>query len=289
VPSEKRARQRSAREARLAAEAKAHKRRRQYRNYGIVVVIAAIIVGVVFLVSSNGKTTPTASKSSTTTTAKGATTTTASTTTTTTASTAANAAAQATANKAAVAAGCPASTSARVNTQTYSAAPAMTIDTTKTYTATVVTTDGTFTITLDAKAAPTTVNSFVFLADKGYFNCNIFARVIPGFVDQTGDPTGTGSGGPGYEFANENVPKSYATGDVAMANSGANTNGSQFFLVAPGGATQLDADLASGGYSLFGQVTSGMSVVEAINAEGSASGVPPDVTQRIISVTIHDS
>jgi peptidyl-prolyl cis-trans isomerase B (cyclophilin B) len=108
-------------------------------------------------------------------------------------------------------------------------------------------------------------------------------------VDQTGDPTGTGSGGPGYEIKDENIPKAYATGDVAMANSGPNTNGSQFFVVAPGGSSTLDADLSSGGYSLFGQVTSGSDVVNTINAQGSTAGVPPDVTQRIISVTIHES
>ena len=124
----------------------------------------------------------------------------------------------------------------------------MTINTAATYTATIKTTTGTFTIALDAKAAPVTVNSFVFLAGKGYFHCNIFHRVIPGFVDQTGDPTGTGTGGPGYEFADENIPKAYATGDVAMANSGGTaTNGSQFFMVAPGGASALDSTSPVGG------------------------------------------
>jgi peptidyl-prolyl cis-trans isomerase B (cyclophilin B) len=285
VPSEKRARQRAARESRLAQEAKAQKRRKQIRNGIIIAAIAGVIILIVFLTSNNNsnKNSNKSSTSSTTTT-----TTTAPTSTTTTLS-AANAQLQAQANQAAVAAGCPASTSAVVNTQKYSAAPPMTIDTSKTYTATVVTTTGTFTISLNAKAAPNTVNSFVFLAGKGYFHCNIFLRVIPGFVDQTGDPTGTGSGGPGYQLKDENIPKAYATGDVAMANSGPNTNGSQFFIVAPGGATQLDADLSAGGYSLFGQVTSGSDVVNTINAQGSAAGVPPDVTQRIISVTVHAS
>jgi peptidyl-prolyl cis-trans isomerase B (cyclophilin B) len=268
VPSDKRARQRAAREMRLAAEAKAKKRRKSIRNTVIIGVIAAVIVLIVVLESSSSpKKTATSS------------------TTTTTVAKSKHATLQAAANKLAVAAGCPASTSARVNTQKYSAAPAMTIDTTKTYTATVKTTAGTFTITLDAKAAPVTVNSFVFLADKNYFHCVIFHRVIPGFVDQTGDPTGTGTGGPGYEFANENIPKSYATGDVAMANSGANTNGSQFFVVVNGGASALDSDLSSGGYSLFGQVTSGMNVVNTINREGTSAGTP-SVTQRMLSVTI---
>jgi cyclophilin family peptidyl-prolyl cis-trans isomerase len=164
----------------------------------------------------------------------------------------------------------------------------MTIDPNKLYSADIVTTAGTVDMSLYAKAAPTTVNSFVFLADKGYFHCVIFHRVIPGFVDQTGDPTGAGTGGPGYKFANENIPSAYATGDVAMANSGANTNGSQFFIVVPGGATQLDADIASGGYSLFGSIPAGLNVVEAINAQGTQAGTPA-VVQRILSVTIHEA
>ena len=273
MPSDKRARQRAAREERLAAEARAKKRRKQIRNTVIVVVIAGVILLIVFLTSSNS---PKKSNSS-------------SSTTTTVAGHSKDATLQAAANKVAVAAGCPASTSARVNTQQYSAAPPMTINTAATYTATIKTTTGTFTIALDAKAAPVTVNSFVFLAGKGYFHCNIFHRVIPGFVDQSGDPTGTGTGGPGYEFADENIPKAYATGDVAMANSGGtDTNGSQFFIVAPGGASALDSDLSSGGYSLFGQVTSGQNVVNTINNEGSSSGTPK-VVQRMLSVTIHTS
>jgi peptidyl-prolyl cis-trans isomerase B (cyclophilin B) len=272
VPSEKRARQRAARQARVAAQAKAQKRRKQVRNVAVVAVVAAVIVGIAFLVSGNSPKPKSASA-----------------TTTTTAPKTSNAKAQLAANKIAVAAGCPASTSTRVNTQKYSSAPPMTIDVNKLYSATVDTTAGTFTMSLFAKAAPETVNSFVFLAQKGYFHCIIFHRVIPGFMDQTGDPTGTGTGGPGYEFKNENIPKAYATGDVAMANSGPNTNGSQFFIVVPGGAATLDGDLSSGGYSLFGQIVAGINVVEAINKDGSSAGVPPDVTQRILSVTIHEA
>jgi cyclophilin family peptidyl-prolyl cis-trans isomerase len=276
VPSDKRARQRAAREARLIAEAKAKKNRQRLRNGGIVVVVAALIVGIAFLVSGNSPKKPVSALSAV---SKGK-------VTTTTAAASGGSSTQKAANAIAVKAGCPASTSARVNTQSYPSAPALTIDPNKLYSATIVTTAGTVNMALFAKAAPTTVNSFVFLANKGYFHCVIFHRVIPGFVDQTGDPTGTGTGGPGYKFANENVPKAYATGDVAMANSGANTNGSQFFFLVPGGATQLDADLSSGGYSLFGQVTSGLNIIEKINAEGTSAGTP-SVTQRILSVTIH--
>ncbi len=277
MPSEKRARQRAAREARLAAEAQNQKRRKQIRNGIIIVVIAAVIVGIVFLVSGNNN--PVASQSNV------------DKTTTTIAGKSADAKLQAQANELAVKAGCPASTKTTVNTQKYSSAPAMTIDTSKAYTATVVTTAGTFDIALDAKTAPISVNNFVFLADKGYYHCVIFHRVIPGFMDQTGDPTGTGDGGPGYTIQDENPPKAasasdqYPLGSVAMANTGQpNSGGSQFFVVSgPQGESLPNS------YALFGSVTSGMNVVDKINQQGSAAGVPPDVTQRMLSVTIHES
>ena len=279
MPSDKRARQRAAREARLAQEAKRQKRRKQIRNVILVVVAGAAIVGIAIAVSS-GNNTPKKSATSTTTTA---------------ATASSKTKLQAEADAAAVKAGCPASTKTRVNTQTYAAAPPMTIDTTKTYTATVVTTTGTFVITLDPKTAPQTVNNFVFLADKGYYHCVIFHRVIPGFMDQTGDPTGTGGGGPGYTIPDENPPKAanasqqYPLGSVVMANQlSPHTGGSQFFIVAgPQGESLANS------YALFGSVTSGMNVVDTINQQGNSSptanGTPPDVTQRILSVTINQS
>jgi cyclophilin family peptidyl-prolyl cis-trans isomerase len=284
VPTDKRARQRAGREARLAAEAKAHRRRRLLRNAAIIVVAVAAVGGIAYAISQSGGGSSSASSTTTSSSTAPTTTSTTAPTTTTSAATAQNAALQAQANQAAVAAGCPASTSTRVNTLSWPSAPAMTIDPTKTYTANVQTTAGNFTITLDAKKAPKTVNNFVFLAQHGFYKCVIFHRVIPGFMDQTGDPTGTGTGGPGYKFANENLPPSYAPYDVAMANSGPNTNGSQFFIVAPGGQSQLQSD-----YSLFGTVTSGQDVVSKINQQGSAQGVPPDVTERMLSVTINES
>ena len=276
MPSDKRARQRAAREARLAAEAQQQKRRKQIRNAIIGVVIAGVIVGIVFLVSNNNNNAAQSKGGTTTTTAAGK---------------GADAKLQAQANEVAVKAGCPTSTKATVNTQKYPSAPAMSIDTSKTYTATVVTTAGTFDIALDAKTAPTTVNNFVFLANKGYYHCVVFHRVIPQFMDQTGDPTGTGQGGPGYTIADENPPKAatpagqYPLGSVAMANTGApNSGGSQFFIVAGSQGESLPNT-----YALFGTVTSGMNVVDTINQQGSSQGVPPDVTQRIISVTIHET
>jgi peptidyl-prolyl cis-trans isomerase B (cyclophilin B) len=275
VPSEKRARQRAAREARLAAEAKQRKQRLRIRNGVIVVVVAGAIVGIAFAVSGGNNTV--GSQSTTSTTAA--------------ATSSSNASLQAKANEVAVKAGCPSSTKTTVNHQKYSSAPAMTIDTSKTYTATVKTTTGTFDIALDASTAPQTVNNFVFLADKGFYHCVIFHRVIPGFMDQTGDPTGTGDGGPGYTIPDEYPAKApdpeqqYPLGSVAMANTGQpHTGGSQFFIVAGSQGESL-----SNTYSLFGTVTSGMNVVDTINKQGSSAGVPPDVTQRILSITIHES
>lgn len=273
VPTEKRARQRAGREQRRELEKKQAKRKQLLRRGTIVAVVAIVVIGSVFLLSGGG------SKSTTTTTAA------APATTTTSASTTANQAAQAKANKIAVAAGCPASPATRVNTKSWPSAPALTIDTTKTYTAKVVTDLGPFTITLDPKSAPKTVNNFVFLANQGYYHCVIFHRVIPQFMDQTGDPTGTGTGGPGYTIPDENPPKAtpqYPIGSVAMANTGAaNSGGSQFFIV-----TGPEGESLPNTYALFGSVTSGMSVVQEINAQGSTAGVPPDVTHRILSITI---
>jgi cyclophilin family peptidyl-prolyl cis-trans isomerase len=201
---------------------------------------------------------------------------------------ASDAKAQAAANAVSVAAGCPKSPATALTKTKWSSAPSMTIDPAKTYTATVKTDVGTFVIALDAKAAPTTVNNFVFLAQHGFYNCVIFHRVIPSFMDQTGDPTGTGSGGPGYTIPDEypataaNTADQYPLGSVAMANTGQpHTGGSQWFIVAGAEGEGLTPT-----YSLFGHVTSGMSVVQKINAQGSAAGVPPDVTHRMLKVTI---
>jgi cyclophilin family peptidyl-prolyl cis-trans isomerase len=203
----------------------------------------------------------------------------------------ADAKAQAAANATSVAAGCPKNPATALHKPKWSSEPATIIDAAKTYTATVKTDVGTFVIALDAKDAPQTVNNFVFLAQHRFFNCVIFHRVIPGFVDQTGDPTGTGSGGPGYTIPDElpakasNPADQYPLGSVAMANTGQpHSGGSQWFIVA---GTQGESLMNS--YSLFGHVTSGMSVVEKINAQGSASGVPPDVTHRMLKVTITSS
>src|SRR5438270_5624151 len=115
--------------------------------------------------------------------------------------------------------------------QSWQQAPAMEIDPSRRYTATLHTTAGDITVDLFADEAPQTVNNFVFLARQGFYDGVIFHRTIPGFMVQGGDPTGTGSGGPGYRFADEMVSRPYNRGTLAMANSGSNTNGSQFFIM----------------------------------------------------------
>jgi len=159
--------------------------------------------------------------------------------------------------------------------------PPMVIDPNKRYTATMVTSHGTMVIALDPLASPKTVNSFVFLARYHYYDGVIFHRVIPGFVLQGGDPTGTGTGGPGYKFDDE-LPAAgrYQIGSLAMANAGPNTNGSQFFIISGPDGVRLPPQ-----YALFGAVVSGGDVVTAIDALGTRSGKPKE-TVTIESVTI---
>lgn len=142
----------------------------------------------------------------------------------------------------------------------YSAAPPMMINTGGKYFATVKMANGSeFVIELYADKAPITVNSFVFLACKGFFNGVTFHRVLEDFMAQGGDPTGTGAGGPGYEFVNENSDLTFdKAGVLAMANAGPDTNGSQFFI------TFGPQEFLNGGYTIFGQITSGMDVVNSI-------------------------
>lgn len=136
----------------------------------------------------------------------------------------------------------------------------MQIDAKKSYTATIKTNRGDIVIDLYADKTPKTVNNFVFLAQDGYYNGVIFHRVIDNFMVQTGDPTGTGRGGPGYKFADEFHPSLRHTGPgiLSMANAGPGTNGSQFFI------THVKTDWLDGKHSVFGKVREGMDVVNAI-------------------------
>jgi cyclophilin family peptidyl-prolyl cis-trans isomerase len=167
----------------------------------------------------------------------------------------------------------------------FSAAPPFCLNAAKTYSAAVQTDIGTFTVELLPKYAPVTVNNFIFLAGYHYYDGIVFHRVIPSFMNQGGDPTATGNGGPGYSFKDElpSAASAYDSGALAMANAGANTNGSQFFIVVPGGGAQLSPN-----YSVFGQVTSGMNIVEKINSDGTSAGTP-NVYHKIIKVTVTES
>ncbi len=163
----------------------------------------------------------------------------------------------------------------------YSAPPKMAIDKNKTYTVTIDTTHGQISAELYPKDAPEHVNSFVFLARQGFFDGLTFHRVVPGFVLQGGDPSGTGTGGPGYQFENEEVPglDFDRPGLLAMANSGPDTNGSQFFI------TTAPTPNLNEGYTLFGEVTKGMDVVTEIESYGEGDG-PPTKPVYIEKVTI---
>jgi len=140
----------------------------------------------------------------------------------------------------------------------YSAPPVMKLDTSKQYTATIKTAKGDLTLELFAADVPLTVNNFVFLAREGFYNGTTFHRVIPGFMAQGGDPTGTGAGGPGYKFADEFTGHTHVTGALSMANAGPNTNGSQFFI------TYAPQPHLDGHHSVFGQLKKGMDVLKMI-------------------------
>ncbi len=164
----------------------------------------------------------------------------------------------------------------------YSAPPEFALDLDKSYSATLHTTQGDIAIEFKADEAPSTVNNFVFLARDGFYDGVIFHRVVPGFVVQGGDPTGTGRGGPGYKFKDElNNPQPYKRGTVAMANAGPNTNGSQFFIC-------LEDVRLPYSYTIFGEVTSGMDAVDAI-AKLPRSGEKPTEDAVIEKVTVSES
>lgn len=162
--------------------------------------------------------------------------------------------------------------------------PPLNIDLTKQYFANVqMAKGGEFVIQLYADKAPKTVNSFIFLACKGYFEGVTFHRVLDGFMAQGGDPTGTGSGGPGYQFVNEDSDLTFdKAGVVAMANAGRDTNGSQFFI------TFVPRPDLNGGYTIFGQVVEGMDIVNAIKRRNPETN-PTFQGDAIESITISES
>jgi cyclophilin family peptidyl-prolyl cis-trans isomerase len=161
----------------------------------------------------------------------------------------------------------------------YASPPAMTVDATKTDTATIETSAGDMVAELLVGEAPMTVNNFVFLAREDFYDGVIFHRVIRGFMIQGGDPTGTGTGGPGYRFRDEPVRLQYSRGMLAMANAGPNTNGSQFFVM------HADYGLPAN-YTIFGRLISGTDVLDAIaTAPTGAQDRPKDpVTITTVSI-----
>jgi cyclophilin family peptidyl-prolyl cis-trans isomerase len=266
-------RQRKKDNARMAREAReaALKRQRQRKTairIGIFVGLFAVVF-VLFAVLGNHKSKKSSTASATTTT---------STTTT------------------ALPTGCVSTKPTVPNVpHTFANAPAMQIDTSKTYVATMTTTCGTVQITLNAKEAPKTVNSFVFLAKHQFYDGLTFHRVAKDFVVQGGDPKGDGTGGPGYNLPTEAPKNGYKAGSVAMANAGPNTTGSQFFL------TWTDAGAKGLGgppylYSTLGNVTKGLDVVEKLGSLYNTDQDPNNpATQKtrvplyIFKVTISES
>jgi cyclophilin family peptidyl-prolyl cis-trans isomerase len=163
----------------------------------------------------------------------------------------------------------------------YAQSPAMKIDPAKTYTATIETNKGTVTVELFPADAPNTVNNFVCLADDGYFDGTPFHRIVKGFVIQGGDPTGTGTGGPGYRFDDEPITRDYERGTLAMANAGPNTNGSQFFIVLDDLRGKLPKN-----YTIFGKVTEGLDVVDAIANTPTSVGRSGEKSTPNESITV---
>src|ERR1051326_1146550 len=151
----------------------------------------------------------------------------------------------------------------------YSSPPSMTIDPNKQYSATLTTSRGEIVCDLFAKDAPKTVNNFVFLAREKFYDGTTFHRVIANFMIQGGDPTGTGSGGPGYRFEDEikGRKNEHKIGSLSMANAGPNTNGSQFFI------THVVTDWLDPKHTVFGQVTKGQDVVNAIKQGDTLNSV----------------
>jgi cyclophilin family peptidyl-prolyl cis-trans isomerase len=163
----------------------------------------------------------------------------------------------------------------------YNSPPAMQIDPNKRYTATFHTSRGDFTVDLFAQQAPVTVNNFVFLARDGFYDGTTFHRVIKGFMAQGGDPTGTGTGGPGYQWNDEPSAlalKHEGPGVLSMANAGRNTNGSQFFI------TFVPTPHLNGKHAVFGRVSSGMDVVNSIRERDPGTDRQPGDTINSIEI-----
>jgi cyclophilin family peptidyl-prolyl cis-trans isomerase len=267
MPDAKRERQRQNREAGRAAQLEAARAARKKQSTVRMAVIAVLAVGLAalfaFLFTRDGDETDVASENTTSTTG------------------AATSTSETTANPALAAIQCNDTKPAdNPNRPKFTEPPAMQIDPAKKYTAVMETSCGKITVELDAKNAPKTVNNFVFLAQKKFYDGLTFHRVVQDFVIQGGDPLGTGSGDPGYKFEDELPQDGYKLGSLAMANSGANTNGSQFFIVTGQNGTTLQSN-----YSRFGMVTGGLDVAQKLESFGQPDQ-KPSRPLYILSVTI---
>ena len=163
----------------------------------------------------------------------------------------------------------------------FSSPPAMSLDASKSYRATIKTDKGDIHLTLEGQKAPKTVNNFVFLASQGFYDGVVFHRVIADFMAQTGDPTGTGSGGPGYKFADEFHPdlRHDGPGVLSMANAGAGTNGSQFFI------THVATPWLDDKHSVFGRVSGGLDVLLSIPERDPSRRDAPAVRIHTIEIS----
>lgn len=188
---------------------------------------------------------------------------------------------------------CPPIDGSAVKTQKFARAFDMCIDPSKTYQAQIATDvpGGDITVEFDTKNAPNTSNNFISLARYHYFDGIIFHRALENFVIQGGDPDGTGMGGPGYKFNDEYLPpadpttgKFYAKYDIVMANSGSNTNGSQFFIITGDEGASLQSK-----YSKFGRVISGQSVVDEIGKGPFGNAIPVATAHKITKISIEES
>jgi peptidyl-prolyl cis-trans isomerase B (cyclophilin B) len=173
-------------------------------------------------------------------------------------------------------------TAPEVKIMQWDSPPPMVIDTDKEYTAHIETEKGVLVLELFAKDVPRTVNNFVFLAREGYYDGSTFHRVLPGFMAQGGDPTGTGAGGPGYRFEDEFTEHGHDAGALSMANAGPNTNGSQFFI------TYVPVHQLDGKHTVFGKLIEGMDVLKSITPR-DPSQKPKFEGDKIIRVTIKES
>jgi cyclophilin family peptidyl-prolyl cis-trans isomerase len=280
VPTDKRQRKREGHQARASAAAEARRRKQTRRSRGIAGAFLALVLvaGLAVVINGGGSSDQTVNTGDTSTTTAAA----AGTTKKAVALTPVPPGASLTGDTP-----CPPKDGTAPRTTTFAKPPPLCVSVATTYTADMDTSKGLIEISLDVKNATNTVNNFVVLARYHYFDGIAFHRIVPGFVIQGGDPMETGTGEPGYMFADE-LPKAgqYKVGSLAMANSGPNTNGSQFFIVTGDAGASLQPL-----YSLFGQVTQGLDVVAAIDAAGipgTQDGKPAEVV-TIKSVTIKES